>query len=1319
MENSEQLNAWILQQRNSFLSFFAKDQDGNKPHISQLIGEGLGKEDFKYLGADSPDEAYIGRGRFKKSNSIRLRFARKMADESIDDMCFHVPAPGANGVFIINGTPFIAPIQRLVWSTDPLCDEYRRIDHVLLDGWNRRCNESDEVNSALWHSHAELAVNEDPLKTFQRLRRYLLKILAPTLNPQRQPDALLHYLDTQNKWGVLAAQTQVKTFTFILEKSSGKKKDKEWESGSSPYRMLCLSSDLGEDARAPQAGLDVFHTPENEKIGLTRHLTRGTTVGDDRELKLGCEFAEPGLLTSCVPFAQHNDGRRILMACGMMSQAIPVTNALPSHCQTPFEQLVRRLPGMTEDLGANLLVGFMFWDGLNYEDAIVVSQSAARKLDAIEYRTVSVPIPCGCTVKKIRDNGPVTTGDKLVELSFSPLRLSLRMPVGLSKEVQEKTGLFPEELGWHDPSLLSPCEGVVETVLQPVELWKEVECPGATQYSHRLDFRIRIDRMLEIGDKLSNLHGNKGVVAAILPDKEMPKVDGKPLEVLFNPIGVINRGNYGQIIEALSSLNGGSKVDSGICQNLDGRVKAITQADGASPLYSLVTYQKDGELFEIKAVTGLNYILRLPHYSYESMNVYAEGVYSSITGQPPQGFGQAYGEMEIAALQAHGAHEILKELCHDRSRQPLLQGNTPQKSLQDWLYALGLKLEQQGPDAVIRPVDLCSKEDYQTDILSPKAKTCDDPECNADDRGKDANDKDSKTEDTSPKVLSLATIRRRLSSSAFFNENGPVCLDLNEEVDLRAIGIPLVPKMRFLPILHPRYRPTPPIGNGMGDVTKAYYKFLEKFWRSRKVEVPGGIGPALRPLLKLLLKKHKEKHGITRRVGLSRRLAYSSRLVIIPGPDLAIDQASIPWDIAKVLFRDLLEKRKVPAEVLATPQSEFSRFWGESHASVINEVLRDEWVLLNRNPTLHKYNVMAFHPNVHFDCFALRIPPLVCNAYAADNDGDQMSVVVLRDEGSKVEAVQLSFARNVVSVADGLPTIKPTKDFLLGLSLVCRNPTAFSVLNSELNEKGLAEFPVNGSGDAKEAFDDWIRGDKINGPNSIITVPAALSLVTTHAIRALRRHVNQSCFGSFASMEHFWEPFCISKAAKSKYFTIHGPSLIQGISITDFEPRGEESINVLINGKLAIGDFGSYRRNLYYRIRSQLGAGLAFDGDMREALEAIGSITERATQQALSTKSGPGGFNCNIFKKLVEGAFHGEDNAAKLYRHLELAEPYLTRHLNVLSKQILRRIPSALIQDVPVTLLQFLARPFEDVPKDTQKDIRGPVADPRIALFIS
>jgi len=508
MESPEEVNRWIFQQRDAFRRFFATTPHADKPHISQLINH----PGISYEGADKVQSAYVGNRHYRKSSSIQLQFKVNGKLEFVK-----IAAPDDKGFFMINGAHYTAPIQRLVWSTDPLRIEYRRIDQVLLDGWGRRCDEEDnrsgKVKSGVKETRdtasknlvsrralAEKKLNPDVV--FARLCLYLNSILTPTLNPRRHPDGLLHIFDYHNKWGALARQTQVNTFSVPLRDGE------EWKCGITPYRRIQLSSMLGKDAREPDAGLDVFHTPEGDKIGLTRHLTRGTFVGDDRKLQPGIDSAL-GLLSSCVPFAQHNDGRRILMACGMMSRAVPVVDAVPPDCQTNFEMLVREMPGLTEDLGASLSVGFLFWEGLNYEDAIVVSRSAAEKLKTTTHRVVSIPVPCFCSVEKYVKKGKISKDDKLVDLIYSPLHLSLRMPVGLPVDLRRKVGYFPEELEWNDPGLRSPCSGFIEGV-EVVELWNE-DCPGATRFSKRLDFKIRVDRPLEIGDKLCNLHGNKGL----------------------------------------------------------------------------------------------------------------------------------------------------------------------------------------------------------------------------------------------------------------------------------------------------------------------------------------------------------------------------------------------------------------------------------------------------------------------------------------------------------------------------------------------------------------------------------------------------------------------------------------------------------------------------------------------------------------------------------------------------------------------------------------------------------------------------------------
>ncbi len=1313
MESSEHLSAWVHTQRDAYRRFFAAEPPAQGPHVSLLVAH----EDIVYLGPGEHGDAYLRFSHCMQSQVLPLHFAVCGGAERT----VLVPAPGEDGVFTINGTRYTVPFQRLVWQVKPRRIEYRRLDHVIVDGWTRRRRQSDNAG----RSWADLAAEATEERAFTMLGRYLQSVLTP----KRRGEHLFLLLGADINWlGVSARQTQVATLRVDWDEQE------EWVPGKTRYHNLRRSVRLGEGARtlrdaldgsaanereraaddadadtAGDDGLDVFHTPEGGDIGLTRYLTCGAFVDEDR--RLCADAAKPvGLLPAFLPFAQHNDGRRLMMACGMLTRSVPLENGGPPACSTTVERLVLgSFAGVHANLGVDLRVGFMFWEGLNYEDAIVVSQTAQTKLYAQERRTVSVPVPCFCSFEPLERGTTVRRGQKLGTFHYSPSRLSLAIPTTMPETMRRQAGFFPDQLEWLGTDCRAPCEGVIEEIRR-VDLWAE-DCPGATRFSGRFDFTILIERPLSVGDKLCNRHGNKGVVAAILPDELMPQVDGQPLEILFNPIGVINRGNYGQLLEALTATDAHSNLVPDVCEDPRRRIRALLEAHDAPGLrYSTVTVRhEDGQVASVRAVTGLNHILRLPHYAADHLNATCGSVYSSITEQPPAGQAQKYGEMEIAALQAHGAHAILAELCRSRSRQtPSADASSQcaQRPIVEGLRAAGLCLQSTAETATIAPADLVTAPEHGTELFAPDAKSSRDLSCNV-----DANP---------DRSLALRTVLTRLSSHGFFEDNPDVYVDLGRTVDLQVttgkVGDTYRMVVRYVPVLHPKYRPNPPGTRGRSLTTARYEALISALWHARaenaaepKANHEQVAMEELGALFRHLHGRLRGKHGVIRRVGLSRRLTYSGRFVIVPGPELTVEQVSLPWDATRVLYRNALLDAGISHDIVRTPASEMPADERDRLGQQIDTVLRGEWVLLNRNPSLHKYSILSFRPRTHFDTEAMRLPPLVTSPFGADFDGDQMSVVPLFEPRAKEEAARLSVAHNLVSAANGAPTVLPAKDFRLALQLTLSSPAALEALNRALS---ACSIPPLAATAVEAPAETWFFGLAELAPERSVE---ALRLVVEHGRRVLWGYTAHSCIGDFQAMADFLAPLLDSGAAKRDVMD-RNRDLVVGLPSHSLRSRGVDSTGVMVSAKVAMGDFGGYQRRLYYRLRECHADGLAFDGPMRDALTAIQSITERATQQALGAKSAASQLRFRRFQKLVEALLSSNDLDPEGLREFSevvgIDQTHLRRH-------VLNLLQSLLIEPPTNSLLRYLAR--QQLPTDDGLPLESVAnrRDPRVAIFLS
>lgn len=346
-------------------------------------------------------------------------------------------------------------------------------------------------------------------------------------------------------------------------------------------------------------------------------------------------------------------------------------------------------------LGRNVLVAFMPWEGYNYEDAILISEKLVKddtftSIHIEEYEAqardtklgaeeITRDIPnVGEDVLKdldsrgiIRIGAEVRTGDILVG------KVTPKGETELTAEERLLRAIFGEKAREvRDTSLRVPHgEGgvVVDVKVFSRENGDELS-PGVNRL---VRVYIAQKRKISEGDKMAGRHGNKGVIARILPEEDMPFLpDGTPVEIVLNPLGVPSRMNIGQILEthlgwAASVLGIGviSPVFDGARE--EDILRTLEQAnlprDGKSILYD----GRTGEPFEERVTVGYIYMLKLAHLVDDKIHARSTGPYSLVTQQPLGGKaqfgGQRFGEMEVWALEAYGAAYTLQELLTVKS----------------------------------------------------------------------------------------------------------------------------------------------------------------------------------------------------------------------------------------------------------------------------------------------------------------------------------------------------------------------------------------------------------------------------------------------------------------------------------------------------------------------------------------------------------------------------------------------------------------------------------------------------------------------------
>ena len=359
-------------------------------------------------------------------------------------------------------------------------------------------------------------------------------------------------------------------------------------------------------------------------------------------------------------------------------------------------------------LGKNILVGFMSWEGYNYEDAILISEKIVKddlftSIHIEEYEheardtklgeeeiTRDIPNVGADALLNLDENGIVRVG---AEVSSGDILVGKVTPKGeteLTPEERLLRAIFGEKAREvRDTSLRVPHGegGIVVDVKVFTRENKDEMAPGVNKL---VRVYIAQKRKIGVGDKMAGRHGNKGVISRVLPQEDMPfMADGTPLQIVLNPLGVPSRMNIGQVLEVHLGLVAkmlGWKVatpvfDGALESDIEKLLKENNlgvnengEVDGKVQMYD----GRTGEPFENRSTVGYMYMIKLNHLVDDKIHARSIGPYSLVTQQPLGGKaqfgGQRFGEMEVWALYAYGAANVLQEIMTVKSDD--VQGRT-------------------------------------------------------------------------------------------------------------------------------------------------------------------------------------------------------------------------------------------------------------------------------------------------------------------------------------------------------------------------------------------------------------------------------------------------------------------------------------------------------------------------------------------------------------------------------------------------------------------------------------------------------------------
>ena len=378
-------------------------------------------------------------------------------------------------------------------------------------------------------------------------------------------------------------------------------------------------------------------------------------------------------------------------------------------------------------LGKNILIGFMTWEGYNYEDAVLISEELVKNdvftsIHVEEYEceardtklgpeeiTRDIPNVSEDTLKDLDEQGIIRIGAEVHAGDILVGKVTPKGETELTAEERLLRAIFGEKAREvRDTSLRVPHgeQGIIIDVKKFTRENGDELSPGVNEVVRCV---IAQKRKISVGDKMAGRHGNKGVVSRVLPQEDMPFLeDGTPLQIVLNPLGVPSRMNIGQVLEmhlgyAYRCLSLKTReqlentiIDDNFRQNIvdakskarEGRfiklatpvfdgaqdedIKLAFKEAGLRPDFKSVVYDgRTGEKFDNPVTVGVMYYLKLHHLVDDKIHARSTGPYSLVTQQPLGGKaqfgGQRFGEMEVWALEAYGASYVLQEMLTVKS----------------------------------------------------------------------------------------------------------------------------------------------------------------------------------------------------------------------------------------------------------------------------------------------------------------------------------------------------------------------------------------------------------------------------------------------------------------------------------------------------------------------------------------------------------------------------------------------------------------------------------------------------------------------------
>lgn len=852
-----------------------------------------------------------------------------------------------------------------------------------------------------------------------------------------------------------------------------------------------------------------------------------------------------------VPFIQHNDPARSLMGAKNLKQAVPLKDPEIPIVKTGYEETVAQLSGRiiraaksgkiiavnaheivvssaNEDtryscikgvpsvlsktalfqiptvkendnveagqiiasgacikdgslaLGVNALCAYMPFFGYNMDDGLVISDEFAEKLTSVHIEEFEIKIKPGDIPSWIATEG---------------MKLQL-FPNGIRfKELPDRGGLTRTPI--------AVIKRMEDRKTEEITIFaKEAMLGGIVRKSFletdRIRFWVQRDMKLEVGDKLMGRHGNKGIVAKIFPQKDMPffeiDIEGKKerrhLDMLFNPHSVITRMNIGQIYEthlgwiAREHPDGKIRSDAGMLgkpfSNVD--MEVLSQwfgQSGLDPHGKINVRFADGHKTANPVVVGYQYIVKLNHLASSKLSIRGEtGPVSFVTDLPLAGKkrvgGQRFGEMEVWALLAHGAHEILRDMLGHKANAHLLATGAVSvseslKALVYYLRGLGIAL-----DILDQRENSIDAEDFEnikrSEIRKYSVRWANSSEMTSWGRYRRVPEKKAteslkeywERKKTETGVINGAKNILNLNDlePEYKEQMGYIRLAENVSLCDRDIDV--------LPVIPVRCRPQ--ASNRLSTLYKRIFCTNNELIELKRAERTGtddykkkkcSLQQKVQRLENELQGLIKGKNGIIRKAILGKRVNFSARAVIVPDPTLPADSAMIP----KKIMNELQIKDPV---VVRTKDGEKTKH---------------QRVLLNRQPTLHIHSIQAFNALPSGDN-AIAINPLICGGFNADFDGDTMAVYVT----DKPVPEGMLAHENIFLAANGKLNLNFSQDIIAGIYYASGSEEGKKEFGKLIDDKDLFDAEKAPGFIGKDAVSSIVHGHFLKNNNRLSTL---------------------------------------------------------------------------------------------------------------------------------------------------------------------------------------------------------------------------------------